>query len=120
MRGVQSKVGHAALAALLLSTAAASRGSVAARPPPLDYRPAEAFLPVQARTTPELRARALVRQFPWIVRFWAELRSEERARVERAFRRRGQTNGLETAWDRMGLQDRVLLLFGPGRAAARN
>jgi hypothetical protein len=73
---------------------------------------------VQTTTTPELRARALVREFPWITRFWAELRGEERARAERAFRRRGQTGGFDTDWDRMGLQDRVLLLFGPGRARA--
>jgi hypothetical protein len=68
---------------------------------------------------PELRAKALVRQFPWITRFWAELRGEERARAERAFRRQGRSEGFDEAWDRMGLQERVLLLFGPGRARTR-
>jgi hypothetical protein len=71
---------------------------------------------VQAAPDPELRARALMRQFPWITRFWAELRGQERARVERAFRRRGQAEDFDVSWDKMGLQDRVLLLFGPGRA----
>jgi hypothetical protein len=27
-------------------------------------------------------------------------------------------DGIEAEWDRMGLPDRVLLLFGPGRGAA--
>lgn len=71
---------------------------------------------VQAVPDPDLRTKALARQFPWITRFWAELRGEERARAERAFRRRGQSDDFDVAWDKMGLRDRVLLLFGPGRA----
>ena len=96
----------------------------AARPPVMETpqaepepeaRLAQAVPDPEARA--ELRAKALVRQFPWITRFWAELRGEERARAERAFRRRGETEGVDAAWDRMGLHDRVLLLFGPGRGA---
>ncbi|WP_372617151.1 hypothetical protein [Falsiroseomonas sp.] len=75
--------------------------------------------PVEApppRTTPELRTRALLRDFPWVAGFWSELQPQERARAERAFARRGDREGLSELWDRMGLQDRVLLLFGPGRS----
>ncbi|HEV7264092.1 MAG TPA: hypothetical protein VGN83_04120 [Falsiroseomonas sp.] len=77
--------------------------------------PSEAAAP---RTTPELRTRALLRDFPWVAGFWSELEPQERARAERAFARRGDREGLATMWDRMGLQDRVLLLFGPGRTQA--
>ncbi len=109
-----------ALWALAVAAALASQGHAAL---PRAGMPPEGRVagpgPWQAQTTtPELRARALVREFPWITRFWAELRGEERARAERAFRRRGQSDGFDTDWDRMGLQDRVLLLFGPGRAGA--
>jgi hypothetical protein len=96
----------AALAALALFAGTAGAAEPAA-PAPL--------LAQAAPSREDLRARALMRQFPWITRFWAELRSEERARAERAFRRRGQMEQFDVTWDGMGLQDRVLLLFGPGR-----
>jgi hypothetical protein len=67
------------------------------------------------RTTPEARTQALLRDFPWISGFWAELAPAERARTERAFARRGEREELEASWDRMGLWERVVLLFGPGR-----
>jgi hypothetical protein len=60
----------------------------------------------------------LLRDFPWISGFWAELGASEQARVGRAFARRGMRDGIEAEWDRMGLPDRVLLLFGPVRGAA--
>jgi hypothetical protein len=71
---------------------------------------------VPRRTSPELRTRALLRDFPWISGFWAELAPAERARAERAFARRGERDGLAARWDRMGLGERVVLLFGAGRA----
>jgi hypothetical protein len=118
MRGVIETVGRAALAATVAAALAA--GCQAAPPPAATPAagtvPGAMVRPVQATPDPDQRARALLRQFPWIAAFWAELRGEERGRAERAFRRAGRSEGFDTAWDAMGLQDRVLLLFGPGRA----
>ncbi|WP_270937613.1 hypothetical protein [Falsiroseomonas oryzae] len=96
------------MAALLLAALPGAGGATPAR---------DAAAPVLAQPAPDpmLRTRALMREFPWISRFWAELAGAEQARAQRAFRRRGVTEGFAERWDAMGLQDRVLLLFGPGR-----
>jgi hypothetical protein len=77
---------------------------------------APAAEPVQV--DPAARAAFLVRQNPWISRFWSELGPAEQARVNRAFARRGATEAPAAAWDPMGLQERVELLFGRGRGAS--
>ncbi len=85
-------------------------------PPPL---PGTAAAPEPAPPPdPARRTRFLLRENPWIAGFWAELAPAERARAERAFARRGEHDDLPAAWDRLGLAERVLLLFGPGRAPA--
>jgi hypothetical protein len=120
MWGVHLMIGRAALAALVLAVPGPRAAAFPAVPPGAAASARAALpsaKPVQT-TTPELRARALMRQFPWITRFWSELQREERARAERAFRRRGQTEDFAATWDKMGLQERVLLLFGPGRTRA--
>lgn len=66
---------------------------------------------------PAARTAALLRQNPWISRFWAELTAAEQGRVLRALARRGTPGPAPAAWDPMGLADRVELLFGPPRAA---
>jgi hypothetical protein len=59
----------AALAALALFVGTAGAAEPASAP----------LLAQAAPSREDLRARALMRQFPWITRFWAELRGEERA-----------------------------------------
>jgi hypothetical protein len=68
--------------------------------------------------SPAQRTAALLRQNPWIARFWSELTPAEQGRVTRALARRGPATAAPAAWDPMGLQDRVELLFGPLRAAS--
>lgn len=96
-----------------LETGATVEPAPAAQPAPATEQAA----PAPPRPDPERRARALLREYPWIAAFWAELGPAQRARAERAFARRGTREGLAAEWDRMGLQDRVVLLFGPGRGA---
>ena len=66
---------------------------------------------------PEARLASLLRQNPWLVRFWSELTPAEQSRVTRALSRGGQAGPAPAAWDPMGLRDRVELMFGPLRAA---
>jgi hypothetical protein len=66
----------------------------------------------------ETRTRLLVRQNPWLTRFWMELTPAQQARVERRLRRgnvspaSGQADPAAAAWDPMGLADRARLVFG--------
>lgn len=73
----------------------------------------------------EDRTRSLVRQNPWLTRFWMELTPEQRARVERQLHRgnvrlasREQADPA-AAWDPMGLSDRASLVFGRGPSFQR-
>jgi hypothetical protein len=62
---------------------------------------------------PAQRMANLLRQNAWLTRFWSELSPAEQLRVTRALARRGaQPLAAPAAWDPMGLQDRVELLFG--------
>ena len=67
---------------------------------------------------PAARSAALLRQNPWIARFWSELTPVEQSRVTRALARRGAAGPVPAAWDPMGLADRLELLFGPIRTAS--
>ena len=67
---------------------------------------------------PAARSAALLRQNPWIARFWSELTPVEQSRVTRALARRGAAGPVPAAWDPMGLADRLELLFGPVRAGS--
>ncbi len=68
-------------------------------------------------TDAEARTRLLVRQNPWLTRFWMELTPAQRARVERQLQRGNVRLAAERAepaatWDPMGLSDRARLVFG--------
>ena len=62
-------------------------------------------------TDPALRRRALLRQQPWLSRFWSALTPAQQQRVQR--RMPGEAEPA-AAWDSMGLTDRVTLVFGEG------
>ena len=71
----------------------------------------------QARPDPAVRRAALIRDNPWLTQFWSELSPGEQARVTRAMQRSGTVVGtgpIPSSWDRMGLADRVRLVFGDG------
>jgi hypothetical protein len=70
-----------------------------------------------ARVDPGVRRAALIRENPWLTQFWSELDPAEQARVTRAMRRAGRVVGngaVPPAWDRMGLGERVQLVYGDG------
>jgi hypothetical protein len=72
----------------------------------------------------ENRTRLLVRQNPWVTRFWMELTPAQRARVERRLLRDVRLASEQQAepanvWDPMGLSDRVSLVFGGGASSGR-
>ena len=78
----------------------------------------------QATTDPEARTRLLVRQNPWLTRFWMELTPAQQSRVERQLRRGDVVLAVESAepavaWDSMGLADRAALIFGRGQPPER-
>ena len=80
-------------------------------------------LPTEADA--EARTRLLVRQNPWVTRFWMELTPAQQARVERQLRRgdvqsTGEQAEPAAAWDRMGLADRATLIFGSGPRRERS
>jgi hypothetical protein len=77
----------------------------------------EAPEPPPPPVDPAARLAGLLRQNPWLARFWSELTPAEQTRVTRALARRGAPGVAPAAWDPMGLQERVELLFGPLRAA---
>ncbi len=84
----------------------------AAAPAP---EPVPGAVPAQARQPdPAVRRASLLRQFPWLAQFWGELEPAQQGRVSRALRRAGATPPEEdpARWDRMGLADRVRLVFG--------
>ncbi|MFM2148567.1 MAG: hypothetical protein RLZZ187_873 [Pseudomonadota bacterium] len=85
-------------------------------PEPPDAPEAAAELPVAL--DPVARIAGLLRQNPWLTRFWSELTPGEQSRVTRALARRGAPGPAPNTWDPMGLADRVELLFGPLRAAS--
>jgi hypothetical protein len=85
-------------------------------PEPPDAPEAAAELPVVL--DPVTRMAVLLRQNPWLTRFWSELTPVEQSRVTRALARRGAPGPAPNSWDPMGLADRVELLFGPLRAAS--
>jgi hypothetical protein len=81
-------------------------------PPAAPEEPVAPPAPV-ALADPAQRLAGLLRQNPWLARFWSELTPVEQRRVTRALARRGaQPPAVPAAWDPMGLQDRVELLFG--------
>jgi hypothetical protein len=95
--------------AALDGNAQPNRARAAEAPPPAD---------------PEARTRLLVRQNPWLTRFWMELTPAQQARVERQLRRGGVVLAAEStepagAWDSMGLADRASLVFGRGQPPER-
>ncbi len=74
----------------------------------------------------EDRTRTLVRQNPWLTRFWMELTPAQRARVERQMQRGGDVRLASerqaepaAVWDPMGLSDRAGLVFGRGTSPGR-
>jgi hypothetical protein len=87
-------------------------------PPPIEEAtlpepPAPQAVPVD----PAARRAALLRQNPWIAGFWGQLTPAQRAWATRRMQRGGATlsaDGVAVAWDRMGLAERVRLLFGEG------
>ena len=92
-------------------------------PPPAAPAPSQDRAPVPpepeppARVDPAVRRAALIRDNPWLAQFWAELNRAEQARVTRAMRRSGTVVGegaIPSAWDRMGLTERVRLVYGNG------
>lgn len=76
--------------------------------PPTPWFPEPEPEPVRA-PDPALRTQALLRQQPWLTRFWSELTPAQQARVGRRL-----PGDSAARWDGMGLPDRVTLLFGTG------
>jgi hypothetical protein len=71
----------------------------------------------QTRVDPAVRRASLIRDNPWLTQFWSELNRNEQGRVTRAMQRSGMVVGtgpIPEMWDRMGLTDRVRLVFGQG------
>ncbi|WP_237216435.1 hypothetical protein [Falsiroseomonas oryziterrae] len=68
---------------------------------------AQPLPPPAAPVDPALRRAALIRQYPWLTRFWGELTPDQRGRVARRL-----PGDAASAWDRMGLAERVRLVFG--------
>ncbi len=77
-------------------------------PDPAPWFPEVEPEPVRA-ADPALRTQALLRQQPWVTRFWSELTTAQQARVGRRL-----PGDSAARWDGMGLADRVALLFGTG------
>ncbi len=66
---------------------------------------------------PAARRAALLRQNPWIAGFWGQLSTSQKGWATRRMQRGGATldaDSVAAAWDRMGLAERVTLLFGDG------
>jgi hypothetical protein len=69
---------------------------------------APATTPEAPPPDPAVRRAALLRQNPWLSRFWSELTQPQQARVAR----RVTEGDPAAAWDRMGLAERVRLIYG--------
>lgn len=78
-------------------------------PPPAVVAQAPSAAPDPAR-----RRAALIRDYPWLTRFWGELNAEQQGRVRRALARRGVASDPAGIWDPLGLNERVRLVFGEG------
>ena len=76
--------------------------------PPMDLVAEPAPTP---QADPALRRQALLRQQPWLSRFWSALTPAQQQRVRRRLPDAAEP---ATAWDSMGLADRVTLVFGAG------
>jgi hypothetical protein len=73
--------------------------------------------PPPVPTDPATRAAALLRQNPWLARFWSGLNAAQQSRVAQrlqAGNRAMPPTEIAAAWDRMGLADRVSLVYGDG------
>ena len=107
-------------------TTAADAGAPPSRPRAAEPRPetlAGAGSAAPQAADPEARTRLLVRQNPWLTRFWMELTPAQQSRVERQLRRGDVALAVENsepaaAWDSMGLADRAALVFGRGERPA--
>lgn len=67
--------------------------------------------PASLPRDPAARMRTTLRQNPWVTRFWSELTPSQRGRVAA---RLGDHADPAAAWDPMGLNDRIRLVFGSG------
>jgi hypothetical protein len=73
-----------------------------------------------APSDPALRTAALLRSNPWLTHFWSGLTPAQQERVARrlqAGREPMLRTEIATGWDRMGLEERVRLLYGAGTGA---
>jgi hypothetical protein len=76
--------------------------------------------PEPAVTDPALRTAALLRRNAWLARFWSELTTEQQGRIAQRLQAGGnrlQRPEIAFAWDRMGLDERVRLIYGAGAGA---
>ena len=109
------------------SSSAVDGNAQANRPRAAEQRPetlAGAGNAAPQEADPEARTRLLVRQNPWLTRFWMELTPAQQSRVERQLRRGAVVLAVEgsepaAAWDSMGLADRATLIFGRGQPPER-
>jgi hypothetical protein len=94
--------------------APAAAAIVLGAPPDAEVPAPAAAPPAPSPQTPAgpQRIPALLRDNPWLARFWAELDAGQRDRVTRALARRGGAGEPATAWDPLGLAERVALVFG--------
>jgi hypothetical protein len=82
-------------------------------PPPIIAEPIPDPEPPRPQVDPEVRRNALIRQNPWLARFWGELTPAQQGRVSRAIIRSGRPQSeAAPSWDRMGLAERTSLVFG--------
>ncbi|MGG5819739.1 hypothetical protein [Falsiroseomonas sp. HW251] len=89
--------------------------TVDVEPAPAVVAPAPAVAAqAPAAADPARRRAALIRDYPWLTRFWAELNAEQQGRVRRALARRGVSSDPAGLWDPLGLNERVRLVFGEG------
>ncbi|WP_372620962.1 hypothetical protein [Falsiroseomonas sp.] len=91
-----------------------------AEPVPATGREAPPAATEAASADPALRTTALLRSNPWLTRFWSALSGAQQERVARrlqAGRAPMLRTEIATAWDRMGLDERVRLIYGDGTGA---
>ncbi|HEV7268843.1 MAG TPA: hypothetical protein VGN83_28645 [Falsiroseomonas sp.] len=91
-----------------------------AEPASATGREAPAATAEMAPADPALRTAALVRSNPWLTHFWSALSGAQQDRIARrlqAGRAPMLRTEVATAWDRMGLGERVRLVYGDGTGA---